>query len=128
MPRNRGTAGWGNNPPFHHPVFVLTHQARAPLELEGGTIFTFVTDGIRVALERARQAAGEMDVSLAGGANVSQQYLTAGLVDEMEISLVPTLLGDGERLFDGVGDDLYGLELVRTVATPTVTHLKFTRR
>ncbi len=119
---------WGNNPPFHHPVFVLTHQARAPLELEGGTIFTFVTDGIRVALERARQAAGEMDVSLAGGANVSQQYLTAGLVDEMEISLVPTLLGDGERLFDGVGDDLYGLELVRTVATPTVTHLKFTRR
>jgi dihydrofolate reductase len=119
---------WGANPPFHHPVFVLTHHARAPLELEGGTTFTFVTGGIELALEQARRAAGGKDVSLAGGANVAQQYLVAGLVDEMEINLVPTLLGSGERLFDDVGDDLKGLELIRTVAAPKVTHLKFARR
>jgi len=119
---------WGANPPFHHPVFVLTHHARAPLELEGGTTFTFVTGGIEAALEQARRAAGGKDVSLSGGANAARQYLVAGLVDEMEISLVPTLLGSGERLFDGVGDDLHGLELVRTVAAPKVTHLKFARR
>ena len=116
---------WGSNPPFHHPVFVLTHHSRKPLELEGGTTFTFVTDGIETALDQARRAARGKDVSLAGGAKAAQQYLTAGLVDEMEISLVPTLLGGGERLFDGVGTDLRGLELVRTVATPQVTHLKF---
>jgi dihydrofolate reductase len=119
---------WGVNPPFHHPVFVLTHYAREPLELEGGTSFTFVTQGIESALEQARRAAGGMDVSLAGGASAAQQYLAAGLVDEMEINVVPTLLGSGERLFDGVGDDLHGLELVRTVAAPKVTHLKFVRR
>jgi dihydrofolate reductase len=119
---------WGANPPFHHPVFVLTRYEREPLELEGGTTFTFVTDGIESALAQARQAAGGQDVSLAGGAKAAQQYLAAGLVDEMEINLVPTLLGSGERLFEGIGDDLYGLELVRTVAAPTVTHLKFARR
>jgi dihydrofolate reductase len=119
---------WGTNPPFHHPVFVLTHQAREPLQAEGGTTFTFVTDGIESALAQARRAAGGRDVSLAGGAKAAQQYLVAGLVDEMEIHLVPTLLGRGEGLFDGVGDDLHGLELVRTVATPKVTHLKFARR
>jgi dihydrofolate reductase len=119
---------WGINPPFHHPVFVLTHYAREPLELAGGTTFTFVTDGIEAALEQARRAAGGKDVSLAGGASAARQYLAAGLVDEMEISLVPTLLDSGERLFDGVGDDLHGLELVRTVATPGVTHLKFAKR
>jgi dihydrofolate reductase len=109
-------------------VFVLTHQKRAPLALEGGTTFTFVTDGIEAALEQARRAAGGKDVSLAGGASAAQQYLMAGLVDEMEISIVPTLLGSGERLFDGVGDDLHGLEVVRTVAAPGVTHVKFSRR
>jgi len=119
---------WGANPPFHHPVFVLTHHAREPLELEGGTTFTFVTAGIEAALEQARRAAGGKDVSLAGGAKAAQQYLAAGLVDEMEINLVPTLLGSGERLFEGVGDDLRGLELVRTVAAPKVAHLKFARR
>jgi dihydrofolate reductase len=126
--RKPWTGWWGANPPFHHPVFVLTHHAREPLELEGGTRFTFVTDGIEAALEQARRAAGGKDVSLAGGAKAAQQYLGAGLVDEMEINLVPTLLGSGERLFDGLGDDLHGLELVRTVATPKVTHLKFGRR
>ncbi len=119
---------WGDNPPFHHPVFVLTHYAREPLELAGGTTFTFVTDGMESALKRARQAARGADVSLGGGANVAQQYLAAGLVDEMEVHLVPTLLGSGERLFQGIGDDLHGLELVQTVATPEVMHLKFARR
>jgi dihydrofolate reductase len=119
---------WGVNPPFHHPVFVLTHHKRAPLELEGGTTFTFVTNGIEAALEQARRAAVGKDVSLAGGASAAQQYLAAGLVDEMEISIVPTLLGSGERLFDGLGDDLHGLEHVRTVAAPNVTHVKFSRR
>jgi dihydrofolate reductase len=117
---------WGTDPPYHHPVFVLTHHARPPFELEGGTTFTFVTGGIEAALEQARRAAGGKDVSLGGGAQAAQQYLAAGLVDEMEINLVPTLLGGGERLFDGVRD-LHGLVLVRTVATPSVTHLKFAR-
>ena len=119
---------WGINPPFHHPVFVLTHHAREPLELEGGTTFTFVTSGIETALELALRAAGGQDVSLGGGASAAQQYLAAGLVDEMEINLVPTLLGSGERLFDGVGDNRHGLDLVRTVAAPRVTHLKFAKR
>ena len=129
---------WGANPPYHHPVFVLTHHAREPLPMEGGTTFTFVTDGIQAALERAFAAAGGKDVSLAGGAKAVQQYLAAGLVDEMEISLAPTLLGSGERLFEGfdasadagddAGDHMHGLKLVRTVAAPTVTHLKFARR
>jgi dihydrofolate reductase len=127
-PKNPWTGWWGSSPPFHHPVFVLTHHPRAPLTLEGGTTFTFVTDGVEAALDRARRAAAGRDVSLAGGASVARQFLVAGLVDEMEINLAPTLLGSGERLFDGVGDDLHGLELMRTVATPRVTHLKFARR
>lgn len=118
---------WGPNPPYHHPVFVLTHYPREPLILEGGTIFTFVTNGIEAALEQARRAAGGKDITLAGGARAAQQYLVAGLVDEMEISIAPTLLGSGERLFEGVGDNLHGLELVRTVAAPNVTHLRFSR-
>src|SRR5205823_5581067 len=128
LPTNPWNGWWGRNPPFHHPVFVLTHHPRDPLVLDGGTTFTFVTDGIAAALEQARQAAGGKDVSLAGGANAARQFLVAGLVDEMEINLAPTLLGSGERLFDGVGDDLRGLELVRPVAAPKVTHLKFVRR
>lgn len=119
---------WGPNPPFHHPVFVLTHHARAPLEMEGGTTFHFVIGGIGAALDQARRAAGGKDISLGGGASAARQYLKAGLVDEMEINLVPTLLGNGERLFEGVGDDLHGLRLVRTVAAPNVTHLKFAKR
>jgi dihydrofolate reductase len=117
---------WGPNPPYHHPVFVLTHHARAPLPMEGGTTFHFVTDGIESALDQARRAAGGKDVTLAGGAKAAQQYLKAGLVDEMDISLAPVVLGAGERLFDGV-DDLHGLALVRTVAAPIVTHLKLAR-
>jgi dihydrofolate reductase len=117
---------WGDNPPFHHPVFVLTHHPRPQLVLKGGNSFTFVSDGIESALEQARRAARGKDVSLAGGAKAAQQYLNAGLVDEMEISMVPTLLSAGERLFEGV-KDLGGLRPVRTVAAPNVTHLKFAR-
>jgi len=126
-PKTRWDGWWGTNPPYHHPVFVLTHHKREPLVLEGGTTFTFVTNGIESALEQARRAAGGKDVSLAGGAKAAQQYLNAGLVDEMEINLAPTLLGSGERLFEGTGDDLHGLQLVRTVAAPHVTHLKFAK-
>ena len=110
------------------PVFAETHHPREPLPMEGGTTFNFVTDGIKSALDQAKRVAGKKDVLVAGGANVAQQYLKAGLVDEMHINLVPTFLGSGEPLFDGVGDNLHGLELVRTVAAPTVTHFKFAKR
>jgi dihydrofolate reductase len=118
---------WGDNPPFHHPVFVLTHHPRPPLVLSGGTSFTFVTGGIEPALELARRAARGLDVALAGGARVARQYLNADLVDEMEISLVPILLGGGERLLEGVSS-LRNFRPARTVAAPDVTHLKFVRR
>lgn len=121
------TGWWGRNPPFHHPVFVVTHHARPPLEVEGGTTFHFVTDGIESALAQARAAAKGGDVVLGGGASTANQYLAAGLVDEMLIHLVPILLGGGERLFDGVGSDLRGLKPTRTVAADGVTHLMFAR-
>lgn len=120
------TGWWGNEPPFHHPVFVLTHHDREPLELEG-TTFTFVSDGIEAALTRARTAAAGADVALVGGAETCNQYLAAGLVDEMVLHHVPILLAGGERLFDGVGPDLRGLELDRAVPAPGVTHLIFVR-
>jgi dihydrofolate reductase len=126
-PENPWNGWWGDNPPFHHPVFVLTHCARPPLMMRGGTTFTFVTEGIGSALEQATRAAKGRDVALAGGANVARQYLDAGLVDEMLLHLVPILLGSGERLFDGL-TDLQGLRPVQTVAAPDVTHLKFARR
>ena len=118
---------WGEEPPFHMPVFVLTHHPREPLVKAGGTTFTFVTDGIESALEQARAAARGKDVALAGGADVSRQYLNAGLVDEMILHVVPILLGDGERLFAGTGTDLHRLALARTVPAPGVTHFVFTR-
>jgi dihydrofolate reductase len=114
---------WGDDPPFHMPVFVLTHHARDPLEMQGGTTFTFVTDGIESALEQARAAAAGKDVHVAGGANAAQQYLAAGLVDEMELHVVPLLLGGGERLLENV--DGLELEQVRAVEGPGVAHLKF---
>jgi dihydrofolate reductase len=114
---------WGDNPPFHTPVFVLTHHPRGPLEMEGGTSFVFVTDGIESALGQAKQAAGDRDVLLAGGASVVQQYLAAGLVDEFELHVVPVLLGDGERLLENVGD--LNLEQVRAIEAPGVTHIKY---
>jgi dihydrofolate reductase len=126
-PEDPWNGWWGDNPPFHHPVFVLTHHPRPALKLVGGTSFTFVTDGIRSACELALRAARGRDVALAGGANAARQYLDAGLVDEMVLHLVPILLGSGDRLFDG-GTDLHGLRPVQTVAAPDVTHLKFARR
>jgi dihydrofolate reductase len=114
---------WGDNPPFHTPVFVLTHHPREPLEMEGGTTFIFVTDGIESALEQAKEAAAGLDVVIGGGANVIQQYLAAGLVDEFELHVVPILLGGGERLLDNVGSPK--LQQVRVIEAPGVTHIKF---
>ena len=114
---------WGEDPPFHKPVFVLTHHEREPLALSD-TTFTFVTDGIQSALERAREAAGDRDVFIGGGADVINQYLAAGLVDELELHVVPMLLGGGARLFEGVGPDLR-LEELRAVEAPGVAHLKY---
>ncbi len=116
---------WGDEPPFGHGVFVLTHHEREPLVL-GRTTFTFVTDGIESALSQAREAAGGDDVALAGGGEVGQQYLAAGLLDELEIHLVPILLGGGRSLFGSVGNAAPGLELDRVLESPTgVTHLRY---
>ena len=114
---------WGDDPPFHVPVFVLTHHPREPLEMEGGTTFVFVTDGIGSALEQAQRAAGERDVALGGGASVVQQYLAAALVDEFELHIVPVVLGDGERLLDHIGQ--IEVEQVRVIEAPGVTHIKY---
>jgi dihydrofolate reductase len=116
---------WGDEPPYHTAAFVLTHHAREPLVMQGGTTFHFVTDGIESALEQAKEAAGRKDVLLGGGANVAQQYLSAGLIDEMELHIAPILLGAGERLFDNVDRSAFELVLVRTVAGPGVTHVKY---
>jgi dihydrofolate reductase len=118
-------AWWGDNPPFHVPVFVLTHHPRETVIKEGGTSFTFVTDGIEAALEQARAAAGDKDVSLAGGADVVQQYLNAALLDELQIHLAPVFLGGGVRLFDRLGPDPIELEATRVIESPTVTHLRY---
>jgi dihydrofolate reductase len=119
------TGWWGDNPPYHYPVFILTHYPRDPVEMEGGTTFHFVTEGIASALEQAREAADGKDIMLWGGGNVAQQYLAAGLLDELELHVVPVLLGDGARLFDNLGDADVRLEQVRAVAAPGVTHLKY---
>jgi dihydrofolate reductase len=116
---------WGDDPPYHHPVFVLTHHAREPLEMKGGTTFHFVTDGIEAALAQAREAAGGRDVWLAGGAAAANQYLAAGLVDEIDVSIAPMLLGGGERLFEGVDGGAIRLEQIRAVDAPGVTHIKY---
>ena len=115
---------WGDDPPFHHPVFVLTNHPREPLTLSD-TTFHFVTDGIESALEQAKEAAGGQDVSLGGGASAGQQYLAAGLLDELEISVVPLLLGAGVRLFDNLGGATVELEQIRAIEAPGVTHLKY---
>ena len=134
MGRNMFTAGrgewdeswrgwWGEEPPFHTPVYVLTHHPREPLTMEGGTTFHFVTDGIESALEQARAAAGEKDVAIAGGASTVNQYLAAGLLDELYLHIVPIVLGGGERLLAGVGDPK--LEPVEVIASPAVTHVRY---
>lgn len=116
---------WGDDPPYHNDVFILTHHPRDRVEMAGGTTFHFVTDGIEVALERAKESAGGQDVRLWGGAQVIQQYLAAGLLDELELHIVPVLLGAGACLFDNLGGAEIELEQVRAVEAPGVTHLKY---
>lgn len=117
--------GWGDNPPFHKAVFVLSHESRETLAKEGDTTFTFVTDGIESALDQARQAAGDNDVLVAGGASAVQQFLNAGMLDEIQIHIAPLFLGGGVRLFDGVGPHRPALEITRVIESPRVTHLGY---
>jgi dihydrofolate reductase len=114
---------WGDEPPYHAPVFVLTHHPREPLTMQGGTTFSFVTDGIESALAQAREAAGDGDVAIAGGAATVNQYLAAGAIDELRLHVAPVVLGAGERLFDGVGD--LTLERLDVSGTDLVTHLSY---
>jgi dihydrofolate reductase len=116
---------WGDEPPFNAPVFVLTHHAREPLVKQGGTTFFFVTDGIEAAVEQAKAAAGEKDVSIAGGGDVVRQCLNAGLVDEFQIHLAPVVLGDGVRLLEGLDPERVRHERVRVIDSPTITHLRY---
>jgi dihydrofolate reductase len=118
---------WGDNPPYHHPVFVLTRYPRPPITMEGGTTFNFVDDGIEAALTRAFDAAGGADVRIGGGASTVQQYLRAGLIDEMHLAIVPILLGSGERLFDHLEGGPNGYQCVEFVSSPAVAHVRFTR-
>ncbi len=114
---------WGADPPYHAPVFVLGHREREPLEMEGGTTFHFGTDGIEAARERAKEAAGDRTVSIAGGASTVQQYLRAGLIDELRLHIAPVILGSGERLLDGVGD--LKLEQLKVTSSELVTHITY---
>jgi dihydrofolate reductase len=120
----RWNGWWGDDPPYHNAVYVLTHHPREPVPMKGGTTYHFVTDGIESALERAKEAAGGQDVRLWGGAEVINQYLAAGLLDELELHIVPILLGGGARLFEGVGSEVR-LQQVRAVGAPGVTHVKY---
>jgi dihydrofolate reductase len=122
------TGWWGEDPPFHHDVFVLTHHARDPVPMAGGTTFHFVTDGIEAALDRARAAAGDRHVRLGGGAATVQQYLRAGLLDEIHLAVVPVLLGGGERLFDGLDDVLENWTCVEFAPSASVAHVRLRRR
>jgi dihydrofolate reductase len=119
---------WGDNPPFHGPVFILTHHARPPLQMQGNTTFHFVTGGIHEALDQARRAANGMDVRIGGGANTIQQYLRAGLVDELHFAIAPVLLGSGERLFEGVDLPALGYECVQFVGSQQATHVVLRRQ
>ena len=119
---------WGDDPPYHHPVFVLTRHSRPPLVMQGGTTFNFVTDGIEAALSRAFEVAGGADVRLGGGVATIQQYLRARLIDELHLAIVPIFLGGGERLFDGLDGGPVGYENVEMVSSASVTHVRFLRR
>jgi dihydrofolate reductase len=120
-----GEGPWGDNPPFHMPVFVLTHRPRETVVKEGGTTYNFVTGGIEGALEQARAASGDKDIYLAGGANIIQQYLSAGLLDEIQVHLVPILLGGGRRLFEHIDPGQVELQPTRVIGSPGVTHLQY---
>jgi dihydrofolate reductase len=116
---------WGDDPPFHNPVFVLTHHAREPVVKQGGTTYTFVTEGIEAALDQAREASGDKDVHVVGGAEVIQQYLAAGLIDEFELHVAPMLLGEGTPLFGRLGPDAPRVELVSAIDSPKASHLRY---
>lgn len=119
---------WGPNPPYHVPVFVLTRHARAPIPMEGGTTFHFVTGGIHSALEQARGAAGAKDINVAGGVSTIRQYLSAGLIDEMQLAMSPVFLGSGENLFAGLDLPALGYACTDRVSTPNTTHLIVTKQ
>jgi len=118
---------WGEEPPYHHPVFVLTHHPRPPITMEGGTTFHFVSEGIEAALEQALAAADGNDVRIGGGTSTIQQYLRAGLIDELHLAIVPILLGEGERLFDNLDGGAAGYECVELVSSPAVVHVRLAR-
>jgi dihydrofolate reductase len=126
-PDENWTGWWGEDPPFHHDVFVLTHHPREPVPMAGGTTFHFVTDGIEAALERARESAGDRDIRLGGGVATVQQYLRAGLLDELHVVVVPVLLGGGERLFDRLGDALDGWRCVEFTPSAAAAHVRLRR-
>ena len=119
---------WGDNPPFHTPVFVLTHHSRASITMNGGTTFYFVTDGIHAALARARDAAKDRDVRLGGGVATIQEYLRAGLIDEVHLAIAPVILGSGENLFAGIDAAKLGYQCTEHVSTPNVTHVVLTKQ
>jgi dihydrofolate reductase len=121
------TGWWGENPPYHHPVFVLTHYPRPSITMQGGTTFHFVQDGIEAVLQRALDAAGGKDVRLGGGVATIQQYLRAGLIDDLHLAIVPVLLGSGERLFDHLDGGPAGYECVERTCSPAVTHIRLAR-
>jgi dihydrofolate reductase len=120
-----GFEPWGDPPPFGMPVFVVTHEAREPLPMQGGTTYTFVTNGIEAALELARAAAGDKNVGIWGGANIMRQYLRAGLLDEIQLHLIPILLGGGVRLFEDLDPDRIELRRTSSIETPSATHFRF---
>jgi dihydrofolate reductase len=119
---------WGENPPYHYPVFVLTHHARAPLKMEGGTTFHFVTDGLESALNQAKEAAGGKDVRIGGGVSTIRQYMSAGQIDEMHLAVSPVLLGEGENLFSGINLAELGYVPFKTVAGENATHVFIKKR
>jgi dihydrofolate reductase len=119
------TGWWGDNPPYHCPVFVLTHHEHDPIEMDGGTTFHFVTDGIESAYAQAKAVAGDRDISIAGGASCARQAIQAGVVDEIDLQVSPVILGAGERLFDGFAAGVPQLELVRVLEAPGVAHLRY---
>ncbi len=119
------TGWWGDEPPYHCPVFVLTHHPREPIEMAGGTTFHFVTDGVESAYARAKSVAGDRDISIAGGASCARQAIAAGLVDEIDLQISPVILGSGERLFDGFAPGRPALELARVLEAPGVAHLRY---
>jgi dihydrofolate reductase len=116
---------WGEDPPYHCPVFVLTHYAREPISMSGGTTFHFVTDGVEAAYEQAQAAAGPLAISIAGGASCARQAIKAGLVDEIDLQVNPVILGAGERLFDGFEAGTPALDLIRVLEAPGVAHIRY---